>query len=820
MSLPTFKFRDLSLRRKQTLIIMLTSSVVLLLACAAFVAYDVARFRREMVESTSSLAEVVGNSTTAAIDFNDPAAAVQILAALRGEPNIVKALVHTLDGGIFATYVREGSPPPPEVADSSPAGHVFTSNHLHLFRPIAQGGERVGTIELVADLSQLQDRLWRYGGIVAVVFCAAMLAAFALSNWLQRLVSNPILQLAKVARSVALEKNYSVRAGKQSNDELGHLVDGFNEMLVQIQERDAALEAARANLERRVEERTNELAESQSLYHSLVDQMPAGVFRKDAAGRYVFVNSWYCQIKGMATDKILGKTPQELAAWEQAGKDPDNPEAAKETRMAAQGAGHHELIMETGRRIEVEEEYLGLDGKMLHLHAVKSPVFDSAGRIIGTQGMLFDVTARKRADALLRQTEELYRRAIAGAGAVPYSNSFKTSSYVFMGEGIKQLIGYAPHEVNSALWGKIIQKSIMLGEGAGLDRAEAARRVASGELLHWRHDMLITTRDGRSRWISDASVQMLDDAGRVTGSVGILQDITDRKEAEAELEKIHQQLVDASRRGGMAEIATNVLHNVGNVLNSVNVSAGLIVDGVKKSRVPNLAKVVAMLQEHEHDLGTYLTADPQGRQLPGYLAQLSQHFTSNQAALVSEADSLRRNVEHIKEIVSMQQSYAKVGGVKEMVNVVNLVEDSLQMNEGELSRHRVKIVREFETVPLMNVEKHKIVQIVVNLLRNAKHACQESPRPDRCLVVRVARADDRVRISVRDNGIGIPPENLTRIFSHGFTTKKGGHGFGLHGGALAAREMGGSLTVHSSGSGLGAVFTLELPCIEPEAVHE
>ena len=138
------------------------------------------------------------------------------------------------------------------------------------------------------------------------------------------------------------------------------------------------------------------------------------------------------------------------------------------------------------------------------------------------------------------------------------------------------------------------------------------------------------------------------------------------------------------------------------------------------------------------------------------------------------------------------------------------------MNEGALSRHDVEVIREFETVPPLNVEKHKILQILVNLLRNAKHACQDSGRADKRMTVRVANGDGRIRISVMDNGVGIPPENLTRIFNHGFTTRKDGHGFGLHSGALAAKEMGGSLTVHSDGPGQGAAFTLELPCSMPK----
>jgi signal transduction histidine kinase len=186
----------------------------------------------------------------------------------------------------------------------------------------------------------------------------------------------------------------------------------------------------------------------------------------------------------------------------------------------------------------------------------------------------------------------------------------------------------------------------------------------------------------------------------------------------------------------------------------------------------------------------------------------------------NELDSLRRSIDHIKAIVTLQQRNAKFGGVKEMTNVVQLVEDSLRLNEGGLNRHGVALVREFETVPSLNVEKHKILQILVNLLRNAKHACQDAGHPDRRLTVRVANGPGRVEISVRDNGVGILPENLTRIFNHGFTTRKDGHGFGLHSGSLAAKEMGGALTVQSDGPGHGAVFTLELPCPTREDAHE
>jgi signal transduction histidine kinase len=227
-----------------------------------------------------------------------------------------------------------------------------------------------------------------------------------------------------------------------------------------------------------------------------------------------------------------------------------------------------------------------------------------------------------------------------------------------------------------------------------------------------------------------------------------------------------------------------------------------------------------MIPPNESDLEAFITADPKGRQLPTYLSQLSDQFLADQKAVSQELDSLRDNIEHIKEIIAMQQDYARASHATELVNIRGLVEDSLRINAGAMTRHGVEIIREFENAPPTRVEKHKVLQILVNLLRNAKYACDDSGRADKRLTVRAACGQGRIKISVLDNGVGILPENLTRIFNLGFTTRKGGHGFGLHGSALAAREMGGSLSVHSDGPGRGAAFTLELPAISKEDSHE
>jgi signal transduction histidine kinase len=288
-----------------------------------------------------------------------------------------------------------------------------------------------------------------------------------------------------------------------------------------------------------------------------------------------------------------------------------------------------------------------------------------------------------------------------------------------------------------------------------------------------------------------------------------------RRQVRAQTDVIrqnHQQLAEASRQAGMAEVATSVLHNVGNVLNSVNISAGLIADLVRASKAREIAKVTKLLEDHRADLAGFLTRQNGAEPLLAYLKALTQQVGSEQATVLRELQELTQNIDHIKEIVAMQQTYAKVSGVVDFQSVPALVDDALRMHDAALIRHRVSVVRRFDPMPDMLLDKHKVLQILVNLISNAKYALAGSAAEERRLTLGVhLNGDKLLRISVTDNGTGIASENLTRIFSHGFTTRRDGHGFGLHCGALAAREMGGALLAHSDGPGKGATFTLELP---------
>jgi signal transduction histidine kinase len=301
--------------------------------------------------------------------------------------------------------------------------------------------------------------------------------------------------------------------------------------------------------------------------------------------------------------------------------------------------------------------------------------------------------------------------------------------------------------------------------------------------------------------------------------VGIDLDVTERVAAQRREDILQRQLRDASRQAGMADVATSVLHNVGNVLNSVNVSANLVADSLKRSRAAGLGRVVALLQEHQGDLGRFVAHDERGKVLPVYLAELSRHLSADNRNALQELDALRGNIDHIKDIVTMQQRYAKLGGAAEPIDIEHLAEESLRINASAFERHAITVVRRFADVPQITVDKHKVLQILVNLLRNAKDACDGLSDRERRVTLTVERCATGVRVAVADNGAGIAAEHMSRIFTHGFTTKKTGHGFGLHSGALAAREIGGVLRAESLGAGRGATFLLELPFRPPESAH-
>jgi PAS domain S-box-containing protein len=577
--------------------------------------------------------------------------------------------------------------------------------------------------------------------------------------------------------------------------------------------------------------------QERQLSRMLIDSLPDYLFVKDIDSRIVLNNLAHAHALGVSHPRdSIGKTDFDFFPAD----------------LAKQYYEDEQALIRSGRELNREEIVIDQrTGATCWKQTSKVPLRDGEGKVIGLVGISRDITQRKVAEEkLLRIQEDLEHRVSIrtaeltekNADFVRAKNAFEQKavelaqaeqSFAQERNLLRSLIDYIPDHI---YFKDKLSRFIRCGSA----QAKLFHLKSPDELIGKSDFDFFTPAhaqpafddeqrimqtgipmvgvleketwpDGSETWVSTTKMPLYDPSGAIVGTFGVSRDVTAVKRTEQEMDRLHKELIHASRSAGMAEVATGVLHNVGNVLNSVNISASLIAEKIHKSKSAAIGKVAALVEEHSTDLAAFLTQDEKGKKLPAFLQMLAEGVAREQGELLKELTSLRSNIDHIKEIVAMQQNYARVTGLNETICAKELVEDALKLHSGAYLRHSVQLIRNYEEVPLVKTDKHKVLQILVNLLHNAKYACDESGRTDKKVVVRIAREDlDQVRIEVEDNGIGIPSENLTKVFTHGFTTRKDGHGFGLHSGALAAKELGGSLSVQSDGIGKGAKFVLTL----------
>jgi PAS domain S-box-containing protein len=541
----------------------------------------------------------------------------------------------------------------------------------------------------------------------------------------------------------------------------------------------------------------NDLEEAEAKYRGMFENAVEGIYQSTPDGRYLTVNAALARLYGYERPEELLNQVSDIQ--NEIYVDPSMRELF---RREIESAG-----FVRGLEYQVRRR----DGRIIWISESARMVCNTEGGVRYYEGFIDDITARKEAEAELNYERDLLGALMDGSEEHIYFKDLESRFIRCSAALVRVLNMKSAKEVVGKRDSDFFSK-----EHASAAFDDEQKIIRSGEPTIGKVEKE-TWLDGHVTWALSSKMPLRNREGKIVGTFGISKDITPIKDAEAKLDQVHKQLLEASRQAGMAEVATSVLHNVGNVLNSVNVSGSLIADKVRNSRVVNLAKIVTLLQAHKTDFASFFNENPKGKQLPGYLAELAAHLTQEQADILHEVGSLVENITHIKEIVTMQQNYASSSGILESLKAADLVEDALRMNLGAMSRHNVKVERDFADVPPILTEKHKVLQILVNLIRNAKYACDDSGRDDKLIRLQVRNGDGRVKISVTDNGVGITADNLTRIFNHGFTTRKDGHGFGLHSGALAAKELGGTLVVFSEGTGRGAAFTLELPTQPPES---
>ncbi len=531
-------FKNSSLQSKQTLIIMLTSTAALLLACTGFVVYEAITFRAQMTRNLTTVAEMVGNNSVAAIQFEDPGTGHEVLSALRAESNITAAWLYDASGKLFASYARAGTPLAAAPNDLARASRR-SPGYVVMVQPIFNKGERVGTICLKSDLRALSMRYRDYAAIVALLLGVASLAALILSNRLQRIISTPILHLVQTAKAVTEENNYSVRAVKQNDDELGVLIESFNNMLEQIQKRDAELQSARGDLEKRVEERTAALEQSLSLLNATLESTADGILVVDGEGKVRSYNQ-----KFMAMWKL---SPDSIATGDDAGLLETRLYRLNDPGSFISKAKELQLNEEAESRDVMELK----DGRMWERCSQPQRI---GGRSVGRVWSFRDITAQRSAQEALHKSDERFQLLARATNDAVWDRDLATNG-IWWNRGFQTLFGYKPEEVGSDVesWKSRLHPNDKERVLKALDA------VIHTDRNSWSDEYRFRRADGDYAHIFDRGYVIRDAQERPVRMVGAMVDITDRKRSEQRLRTQYAVTVILAEASSVAEAAPDIL---------------------------------------------------------------------------------------------------------------------------------------------------------------------------------------------------------------------------------------------------------------------
>ncbi|MGD9852998.1 MAG: sensor histidine kinase [Nitrospirales bacterium] len=294
----------------------------------------------------------------------------------------------------------------------------------------------------------------------------------------------------------------------------------------------------------------------------------------------------------------------------------------------------------------------------------------------------------------------------------------------------------------------------------------------------------------------------------------VIRHARERHRAEQERETLHQDLLESSRRLGMSEVATAVLHNIGNLLNGLNVSTGLLAQRLQELPVGDVPKISNLMKAHTEDIAHFLTENSKGKQVMPYMEKLGKHLTEQYDLCLHDLETVMAQLEDVKDLVMGQESLTRAERMLEPVSLKDLLEKALNLSQSQIIKHHVAIERDYETIPKLVIDKHLCLRILINLIHQANESMTQPGHGPHRLSLRLRLHQDRqtsVQIQIQDTGCGIPPEQLTKIFSQELSETFQDRDAGLHESALAAKNMGGSLTALSEGQGKGATYTLSLP---------
>ena len=573
----------------------------------------------------------------------------------------------------------------------------------------------------------------------------------------------------------------------------------FNSDLTPLQLRSHSQKADEGE-EHEFERLRDEVQQCDITLHAVLDSINDGIVAIDTEGEFTCFNYWAREILGRGAVPDL-KPLQWAENYPMAYASDNSPVAADDFPL---------LRAMQGEFISDWELVIERNGQKRILNVNATPLCNSgAGSAVM---VLQDVTDLKLAEAELEQQHRLVQKERRLLDTIVESLPLavfwkdKESNYLGCNSTFAQMAG---RKDSDELRGLSDYQLHWPKRDAEFYR-ECDQRVMAGEQQIYNMEETRINPDGEERILWTSKLRMVDDSGEVIGIVGCFSDVTDYRTAENDRNRLNIELQKVSRQAGMAEIATGVLHNAGNVINSINIAATTLQRGFESQSLELLQRASAILLENEQRLVPFFTEDRQGKLFPKVLNELVQQMQNEMEGWREELSSLREHLNHLREVVATQQTNAKEINSLELNDMQKLLHDAVKMS-GVDRGSGIDLIDHSEPLQPIATCGHKVLQILVNLLTNAKNAIAESPRKTGTITTRLFLENELLSLSITDTGVGIDQENLQKLFTHGFTTRESGHGFGLHSCANLAKELGGALSAQSPGKGEGATFKLQLP---------
>ncbi len=794
-------YRDLSIKRKLQVIILLTSGAALALSSIVFVSYDLFTSRLSLARDLSTLAHVIGSNSTAPLSFSDRKSAKDVLDALSAMPHVVSACIYGKDGKVFAQYHRGGAGSDISAPHLEKDGAHFGLNRLELFSGIILDGERIGTVYIHSDLGAIYSRLKLDFGLIALVLLASMGAAYALASKLQRVISGPILHLAETAHIVSVEKNYSVRAVKQNQDELGLLIESFNEMLSEIQHRDEKLERHREHLEEEVAARTSELIrvnanltdanqallseiterkrtedklrESEEHFRLISENVADLIAVLDLKGRRLYNSPSYKSILGDPA-KLEGTVSFNEVH-------PDDREKIKTI---------FEETIRTGIGQIAEYRFLLGNGSVRYIESQGSVIRDSEGKPAKVVVVSRDVTRRTRVEKMLRESESRFRLVVQATNDAVWDWDLLTNLF-WWNEGVTTLFGYDRDEVgpDATWWTEHIHPEDQEFVIAGI------YKQIDGEGKSWSDEYRFRRKDGSYAYILDRGYIIRDDGGKPLRIIGAKMDVTEQKRAQEEITKLNESLEQrvAERTAQLAAVNETLEQRNREVERMTRLKSQFLASMSHELRTPLNAIIgfADLLQD-----GTSGPINEKQSKFVKHVQQAGRHLLD----LINDILDLSKI--EAGQLTFQSEIFSPEGALPEVLSVIKPL---------AMKKH-IEVRTELEPGLTLYADRVRFKQIIYNLLSNAIKFTPDGGQVN----VESVKIEKLVRFSITDTGIGIRPEDREAIFEEfrqvGQTTSGVTEGTGL-GLAICKRlvgQQGGTIWVESE-IGKGSRFSFTLP---------